>query len=232
MRYWVSLIVILAAAYFCGPWVSRHVPSEYNPFTPLVITDPPNLIIRYKLRKLDNNPHECLAALERAQTEGAIQFSNAGSMGGKCPLTDPVRVRGFGDVALSSSYLASCRLALSSAMFVGQVAKPLASQELGSRLVKIDHLGSYACRNVYNKPDARLSEHATAEALDIAGFELADGRHLTVLKQWPQTGTEAQYIHTLFTESCPFFGNSIGPDYNAAHANHFHLGMRWFGFCR
>ncbi|RJT45802.1 extensin family protein [Rahnella woolbedingensis] len=232
MRYWVSLILILVAVYFGGPWISRYVPSEYNPFTPLAITDPPNLITRYKLRQLDNNPHECLAALERAQKEGAIQFSTADDTGGKCPLIDPVRVRGFGEVTLSSSYLASCRLALSSAMFVTQVAKPLASQELGSRLLKIDHLGSYACRNVYNKPDARLSEHATAEALDIAGFELADGRHLTVLKQWQQKGTEARYIHTLFAESCPFFGNSIGPDYNAAHANHFHLGMRWFGFCR
>jgi hypothetical protein len=232
MRYWVSLIVVLGIAYFSAPWLNRHIPSEYNPFTPLAISDPPNLITRYKLRKLDNNPQACLAVLERAQKAGAIRFNRAGDMGGKCPLTDPVRVRGLGDVSLSSSYLASCRLALSSAMFVSQVAKPLAVEQLGSPLVRIDHLGSYACRNVYNKPDARLSEHATAEALDIAGFVLADGRHLTVLKQWPQDSAEGRYVHQIFSESCPFFGNSIGPDYNAAHANHFHLGMRWFGFCR
>ncbi|WP_188186207.1 extensin family protein, partial [Salmonella enterica] len=24
----------------------------------------------------------------------------------------------------------------------------------------------------------------------------------------------------------------LGPDYNAAHANHFHLGMRGYGVCR
>lgn len=232
MRYWTGTIVIFIIAILCALWLGERIPQAYNPFAPLAVSAAPNLITRYKLRRLDGNPQACLDALDRAQSSGAIQFTRAENMGGKCPLENPVRVRGFGDVALSSSYLASCRLALSSAMYVSQVAKPLASEKLGSPLTRIDHLGSYACRNIYSKPDARLSEHATAEALDIAGFRLKDGRQLTVLKQWPQSGEEAQFIHALFSESCPYFGNSIGPDYNAAHANHFHLGMRWFGFCR
>lgn len=232
MRYWIGVIIILIVLILGVPWIRANIPPAFNPFAPLAVSDTPNLVTRYKLRRLDNNPQACFEALERAQTAGAIQFTRAGDMGGKCPLKDPVRVRGFGEVSLSSSYLASCRLALSSAMYVSQVVKPLASESLGSPLARIDHLGSYACRNVYNKPNARLSEHATAEALDIAGFRLKDGRQLTVLKQWPQTGNEGQFIQTLFSESCPYFGNSIGPDYNAAHANHFHLGMRWFGFCR
>lgn len=232
MRYWIGLTVLMIALILSAPWITERIPPAYNPLAPLAVSDSPNLITRYKLRRLDNNPQACLEALERAQAAGAIQFTPVGNMGGKCPLKGPVRVRGFGDVSLSSSYLASCRLALSSAMFVSQVAKPLASEALRSPLVRIDHLGSYACRNIYNKPNARLSEHATAEALDIAGFWLKDGRQLTVLKQWPQTGDEGQFIHTLFTQSCPYFGNSIGPDYNTAHANHFHLGLRWFGFCR
>ncbi len=41
---------------------------------------------------------------------------------------------------------------------------------MGSALVRIDHLGSYACRNIYNRADARRSEHASAEALDISAF--------------------------------------------------------------
>jgi len=232
MRYWIGLMALLIVLILCGPWISERVPPAYNPFAPIAVSDSPNFITRYKLRRLDNNPQACLEALERAQAAGAIQFTPVGNMGGTCPLKDPVRVRGFGDVSLSSSYLASCRLALSSAMFVSQVAKPLSNEALGSPLVRIDHLGSYACRNIYNKPNGPLSEHATAEALDIAGFRLKDGRQLTVLKQWPQTGDEGQYIHSLFSKSCPYFGNSIGPDYNAAHANHFHLGLRWFGFCR
>ncbi|QLK61659.1 extensin [Enterobacteriaceae bacterium Kacie_13] len=232
MRYWIGLTTILIVLISFALWIAERIPAAYNPMAPISVSDSPNLITRYKLRRLDNNPQGCLEALERAQAAGAIQFTSVGNMGGRCPLKDPVRVRGFGDVSLSSSYLASCRLALSSAMFVSQVAKPLATEVLRSPLVRIDHLGSYACRNIYNKPNARLSEHATAEALDIAGFRLKDGRQLTVLKQWSQTSGEGQFIHTLFTQSCLYFGNSIGPDYNAAHANHFHLGLRWFGFCR
>lgn len=232
MKYWLGSIVIMLIIVINGPWINRHIPAEYNPFAPIALNDPPTLITRYKMWKLDKNPQACMAVLERVQQDGGLIFSNPGKMSGKCPLDNPVRVRALGGVALSSSFLASCRLALSSAMFVSQVAKPLAQQKLGTPLIRIEHLGSYACRNMYNKPDARLSEHATAEALDVSGFQLMDGRHLTVLKQWPKEGAEADYMHTIFAESCGYFGNSIGPEYNAAHANHFHFGMRLFGFCR
>lgn len=52
------------------------------------------------------------------------------------------------------------------------------------RLTRIEHLGSYACRNIYHRPDARRSEHASAEALDVSGFQLSDGRKITVLRGW------------------------------------------------
>lgn len=39
-------------------------------------------------------------------------------------------------------------------------------------------------------------------------------------------------LHTLWRGGCDVFGNALGPDYNAAHASHFHLGMRGAGYCR
>lgn len=232
MKYVVVLIIFLVALLYAAPWITERVPSRYNPFTPLSVNDPPNVITKYKLRRLDNNPEACLAVLDSAEQEGAISFTRVASTQGKCPLQSPVRVQKFGSVSLSSSFLASCRLALSSAMFVSQVAKPQAEAQLIAGLTRIDHLGSYACRNVYHRAEGRLSEHATAEALDVAGFRLADGRNITVLKAWKQDDASGSFIRDMFNRSCPYFGNSIGPDYNAAHANHFHLGMRWFGFCR
>jgi len=232
MRYFVCTLILLVVMIYTFPWLSRVVPPQYNPFSPLQVSDPPNFITEYKLKRLDNNPQACFAALEKAQEDGAISFIPAGNMGGACPLSAPIRVQKLGTVALSSSFLASCRLALSSAMFVAQVAKPQAQAQLGTELTRINHLGSYACRNVYNRAEGRLSEHATAEALDIAGFHFADGTDLAVLKGWKQEGSRGNYIRSVFNKSCPYFGNSIGPDYNAAHANHFHFGMRWFGFCR
>ncbi|MDV5139136.1 MULTISPECIES: extensin family protein [Yersiniaceae] len=237
---WVAVLGVLAAAAIAvprlypdwRPWIMAQIPPGYNPFVPLTVDDPPTFVTRYKLRRLQNDPAACLQVLTQARERGRISFTRPAPLGGQCPLPAPVRVTRFGNVALSSSFLASCPLALSSAMFINQAAAPQAEQLLGSRLTRIDHLGSYACRNIYHREHARLSEHATAEALDVAGFRLADGRSISVLKQWPQATPTAGYLHQVFSQSCRFFGNTLGPDYNAAHANHFHLGMRGFGICR
>lgn len=224
-----GMILLLVAV---APWFAQNLPSEWNPFTPLKITDGPGLITRYKLKRLAGDPEGCLAVLQQAQREGYLRFTQPPATTGNCPLPAPVRVQSFGDVKLSSSFLASCSLALSSTMFVTQSVKPLAAAELGSPLVRIDHLGSYACRNIYHRAEGRLSEHATAEALDVAGFRLANGEQISVLKSWPRQEKTSHWLHQIFQQSCDFYGNSIGPDYNAAHANHFHLGMRGFGVCR
>jgi hypothetical protein len=232
MRYIIGILILFVVLIYAAPWISRFLPPQYDPFAPLSVSDPPNFMTRYKLRRLDNNPEACMAVLEKAREAGAISYAVVENRRGTCPLSSPVFVERFGTVSLSSGFLASCRLALSSAMFVSQVVKPQAQVQLGSALTRIDHLGSYACRNVYNRAEGRLSEHATAEALDIAGFHLGNGTNVTVLKGWRQEGGSGNFVRLIFNESCPYFGNSIGPDYNAAHANHFHFGMRWFGFCR
>ena len=151
--------------------------------------------------------------------------------GGACPLNNVVRVRDFGPVGLNGSFLASCPLALSSALFISQQARPLTKRYTGSDLARIDHLGSFACRNIYHRPDARRSEHATAEALDIAAFRLANGEHVTVLNGW-KAATTQPWLKAMLAASCGYYGNGLGPEYNAAHANHFHLGMRGFGLCQ
>ena len=140
-------------------------------------------------------------------------------------------MRDFGAVKLSSSFLASCPLALSSALFIEQQARPLSQQMMGSVLTRIDHLGSYACRNIYNRADARRSEHASAEALDISAFRLANGERITVLRGWREGRTQP-WLRAMLSASCGYYGNGLGPEYNAAHSNHFHLGMRGFGLCR
>ena len=114
------------------------------------------------------------------------------------------RVQSFGRIGLSSSFLASCPLALSSTMFVHQRAVPLAQAEMGSELTRINHLGSFACRNIYNREGARRSEHATADALDISGFGFSNKQQISVLKGWNGTAKEQAYLHTLFANGCRF----------------------------
>ncbi|WP_428945785.1 extensin family protein [Pantoea sp. FN060301] len=226
----VAIVILLGLAAI--PVLEKHLPSAWNPFTPLNVTDAPTFVTRYKLKRLASDGEACLTVLQKAKEQGHIAFTRPQPVTGNCALPAPIRVTNFGDVRLSSSFLASCPLALSTAMFVAQSAKPLAAAELGSPLARIDHLGSYACRNIYHRAQGRLSEHATADALDIAGFRLQNGERISVLKEWPRDENKSHWLHQVFQQSCQFYGNSIGPDYNAAHANHFHLGMRGFGVCR
>ena len=207
----------------------RWLPSYYNPFTPLNLDDPPGRITQYKLRHL--TPEACASLLAQANQKKLIRTQAVADSGGECPLNNVVRVRDFGPVSLNGSFLASCPLALSSALFVSQQARPLTKRFTGSELTRIEHLGSFACRNIYHRPDARRSEHATAEALDIAAFRLANGERVTVLNGWKSAKTQP-WLKALLAASCGYYGNGLGPKYNAAHASHFHLGMRGFGLCR
>ncbi|MFG6655140.1 extensin family protein [Scandinavium sp. M-37] len=222
----IGLLVMVAVGYLGY----RFLPPQFNPFAPLTLDDPPGRITQFKLKRLP--AERCPILLEQANQRGWISTKNlANNSDGPCPLHHAVSVANFGDVRLSQRFVASCPLALSSALFVQQQAKPLARQYLGSGLRQIDHLGSFACRNIYHRQNARLSEHATADALDISGFRLTDGRNITVLKGW-KTAESEPFLRALLAASCQYYGNGLGPDYNAAHANHFHLGMRGYGLCR
>ena len=221
----LTVFIIVAVATVGYRWL----PPYYNPFIPLTLDDPPGRIAQYKLRRL--TPEACASLLAQANQRDLIHTQPVADSGGACPLNNVVRVRDFGPVGLNSSFLASCPLALSSALFISQQARPLTKRYTGSDLARIDHLGSFACRNIYHRPDARRSEHATAEALDIAAFRLANGERVTVLNGWKAAATQP-WLKAMLSASCGYYGNGLGPEYNAAHANHFHLGIRGFGVCR
>ncbi|VEB05741.1 putative inner membrane protein [Klebsiella pneumoniae] len=50
------------------------------------------------------------------------------------------------------------------------------------------------------------------------------------LQGW-RSETSHPWLVALLNNSCHYFGNALGPEYNAAHANHFHFGMPRQGFC-
>jgi hypothetical protein len=93
---------------------------------------------------------------------------------------------------------------------------------LGSPLARIDTFGSYNCRNVAGT-DHR-SAHATANAVDIAAFVLADGRRISVKSDWSSANPATRlFLRQIRTSACRRFGVVLSPDYNAAHHDHFHL---------
>lgn len=226
----IGLLVLIGCLVW--PPLQQRIPPTMNPFAPLVVTDPPGIITRLKMKRLANDPAACLEVLQRAARDGLISYTQPMPMQGKCPVPLPIRVLRFGSISLSSSFLATCPLAVASTQFVLRASKLTEQSPLRSPLMKIEHVGSYACRNIYHRSEGRLSEHATAKAWDITGLTLKNGQYLRVLKNWQQPAPKAALLKQVFNSSCDYFGNSLGPDYNAAHASHFHLGMRGFSICR
>lgn len=145
-------------------------------------------------------------------------------------------------VQLASLQGDSARLALTN---LGPVACPLAEtlagwarfgvdraarQMLGSPLVRIETMGGYSCRNVAGTE--RRSAHATANAVDVSAFILADGRRISVLNGWNGSASERQFLTAIHASACKRFGTVLGPAYNAAHRDHLHLEMSASAFCR
>jgi len=232
MRAIILLLVLIAVGWWCLPWLKQHLPPQFNPFTPLAVTDPPGWVTRYKLKRLESDPAACLDVMRRAEQAGFVTFSPRPDVKGNCPLSNPLRIQRFGKVSLSSSFLASCPMAVASTMYVLRSQQRLEQGQPATSLVRINHVGSYACRNIYHRTEGRLSEHASAEAWDVTTFQLADGQKLEVGKNWTQPENKSALLHLLWREGCNNFGNALGPDYNAAHASHFHFGMRGTGYCR
>lgn len=106
-----------------------------------------------------------------------------------------------------------------------------ARQILGSPLARIETMGSYACRNVAGSE--RRSAHSRAEAIDVSGFVLENGQRISLLDDWDGgTAAEREFLRVVQNSACKRFGTVLGPDYNRAHADHFHLEGGDSDFCR
>tara|TARA_R100001129_G_scaffold22404_1_gene14189 strand:+ start:1026 stop:1718 length:693 start_codon:yes stop_codon:yes gene_type:complete len=102
---------------------------------------------------------------------------------------------------------------------------------LGSGIERIETMGSYVCRNVAGS--SKRSAHARAEAIDISGFVLKDGRRVSVQGDWNAgTSAEKKFLRVVRQSACKRFGTVLSPDYNAAHADHLHLEFGDSSFCR
>ncbi len=232
MRFFkiLGVLLLLGGAVAVGVWRGWvPLPAEWNPWAPLDVRASPNLLTRYKLGRLQEDPALCDEVLKTSGLRVSHQADTPADAA--CPLRNTLRVQGA-EAALSSSFLASCPLAVAFALFELHSLQPAAQAVFGQAVTRVDHLGSFACRNIYGRAEGRLSQHASANALDIAGFRLADGRSISVLKDWPGEGASARFLRQVRDGACDDFNVVLSPDYNAAHRNHFHLDMGRWWVCR
>lgn len=174
----------------------------------------------------------CLAELNRDRI-GYIPLPDQ-NFGGGCTIVGAVQLTNIG-VPVTGLKAMRCGQALAFSGWARNAVAPAARQILGSDLVRIETYGSYACRNVIGNPASagRRSGHAIANAVDVAGFVLADGRRVTIEAGWQSVDAdERRFLAAIHRSACRRFGTVLSPDYNAAHRDHLHLEDDHAGFCR
>jgi hypothetical protein len=226
-RLAIIALVLLTGAIAGWQWLLVH--PQHNPWAPLDLRDPPGWATRTKLARLKGDVDECRAVLARSD----VAFTALPATGeGDCARTDRTRL---GEYPLAPDTPAvTCPVAAALEIWRRDSVAPAARDILGSELARIEHLGAFSCRRMYGGAEGPWSEHATANAIDIAAFVLEDGQRISVLKDWDGTEAEKRFLRTVRDGACGSFATVLSPEYNAAHADHFHLDQddRWAGVCR
>jgi hypothetical protein len=206
-----------------------QIPDRFNPWANLSLDEKPNFLTRFKLARLSKDPALCRGVLMSSGFEYAMLEDRI--TGYACGFHNAVRIEKT-SAAVGESFSLSCRAAVSLAMWERHVLQPTALKYFRQRVERLEHFGSYACRNVYGRPQATRSRHATAEAFDLAGFVLTDGQRIRVVSDWASNGVEGQFLRELRTGACAFFDGVLSPDYNEAHRDHLHLDRGPYRVCQ
>jgi hypothetical protein len=224
------LLLAFAAALGYGVHSGRIViPDRWNPWAPLRVEEPLNWLTRFKLGRASSDPEQCRAALAQTQWRYSPVPDREPAPG--CRFDNAVRIEAT-SAAVGEPFTLSCRSALSLALWDRHVVQPAARTHFDAKVRRLDHFGSYACRNIYGRKDAPLSRHATADALDVAGFVLSNGRRIAVRRDWGSDDADGRFLREVHAGACRVFDGVLGPDYNEAHRDHFHLERGGYSVCR
>jgi hypothetical protein len=225
VRRLLVLIILIAA----GILVYLNLPPEWDPRKPLDLRAEPGLMTGLKLWRLANEPQACFAAFG-ASAMTLVRVPDRRSEAG-CPIEDAVLLSSSTRLAPRGP-MVTCRVAAAWALFERHSLQQAARQYLGTEVATVRHLGTYSCRNVNNAATGRRSQHATANAIDIAAFVLADGREVRLSRDWGVNKPEDAFLRAVRDGACRWFRGVLSPDYNAAHADHFHFDMGPWRVCR
>ncbi|MDO1559355.1 extensin family protein [Brevundimonas sp. 2R-24] len=251
--------------------VDMVAPPQHLPWTPLEIDRPVGAATPIKIARFQPVPQpsladaefeRCLAVLEQAGVQ--VERVDPREEQGFCVIRNGVRITGGTTPLSPGGQPMACPLAIRYAIWDRQALQPAAREVLGAEVERVEVAGTYACRTVGNAtgPEARVSEHARANALDVFSIRLGDGRTISVASDWgaidpnsraaraaeqaileaggtpvraeapPEPGPEGRFLRRIRDEGCRIFGTVLSPEYNAAHRDHLHLDGSTFSLCQ
>lgn len=206
--------------------VAAIVLTDLDGYLPLDLRQPPGLMTGWRIRLLAAQPEACYRTLVRSDVPAA--FAPARPARNGCGYDDAVILSGE---ALTGAPGMRCGLALAYAAWVRHVAQPAAMRLLGSPIRSIRTLGAFACRDIAGR-EGRRSQHATANAIDVAGFDLVDGRSVSVAEDWKDDDAKGRFLREVRDGACGLFAGVLSPDWNEAHRDHFHFDLGLVNVCR
>lgn len=216
MRAWGAILACFALA-ACIPGGGRGVPP---------VAEAPS----GRAQAAPQQTQQCLADLAR---EG-VRFRRLEDrhFGGGCTALGAVQLLDIGTPVANLGAM-TCPLARQFARWAREAVQPAATAWLGSKVVRIESFGTYACRPVNSVSGAKLSEHGRANAVDVAAFRLADGRRITVKDGWQSEDEDVRrFLRAVHKAGCRRFQVGLGPDADAFHRDHFHFDLGRGPYCR
>jgi hypothetical protein len=226
---WSTALDFAFVAVLLAGAVNAWAPPQDLPWKPLDLSRPPGLATRAQFERAADDPQLCRAALTSAGVEFVGEPDRA--VGG-CTTENAVRVRDGVTRLSPPAPVMTCPVALAYVGWERHVVDPAARELLGAPVARIEHYGTYACRNVYGRAEGRRSQHAGANAVDIHTFALSNGRQVSVQPHYRLEDERGAFLRRVRDGACDWFHGTLGPDYNAAHRDHFHLDFGHYRLCR
>ncbi|WP_018387801.1 extensin family protein [Ancylobacter sp. FA202] len=172
-------------------------------------------------------------AEERCLAEGRVKPSafivpdRAINGAGTCGMDHAFRITAFseGSVEVSPRATLACPMTSAVDQWVTQDVQPAAMAWFGQPVVKVKQMSSYSCRRMNGAKTGKISEHAFGNGLDIAGFVLADGREISVKKDWKGSADARGFLRTVQADACERFTVVLAPGSNIYHYDHIHIDL-------
>ncbi len=236
----VPHVLLIAAAVIALPLQASAAPTDEPP--PLPRPRPAGAPPRI-------TPHEAAPA-ENAQPEPAIDQACLDRLGAAgiefesitlppgvksgCAIDTPVRLKAVKlaprwrtSIRLPDEPTLSCRFGERFGHWLRDLVAPLIAGELAVELKSVRTGPGYECRNRNRAEAGKISAHASGQAADVASFELANGRTLTVK---PDGDEHMQATVTAIrVAACGWFTTVLGPGSDAAHTDHMHVDIMQHG---
>ncbi|MGB5725095.1 MAG: extensin family protein, partial [Parasphingorhabdus sp.] len=195
----VLFVIALALVLRGYEWVTH----DYRmPWTPLSLAAPIGPFTTRKIDALADDTPLCHGLLEAA----SIGYSPLPpvSASPQCGYDNGVALTRDQpqSIAYNPAAKTSCPMAVSLVLWEKQIVNAAAIRHLGSAVDKIVTYGSYSCRRIGGGESGNYSEHATANAIDIAAFRLADGRTVSVAGHWNANDERSRFLKEVRDGAC------------------------------